>query len=684
MIEKTYAANNGGENDTTQSLCGLAELDPPCCDGESRVKRRGVGLLLNALLVVSLALPLPVRTVCAQAVDAEGTRYVNFSFDQVDIRLLARLVGQETGRQFVLDESVKGEITIITPPQIPVDEVVPLFMSILEASGYTVLQEGDISRIVPLEQGQGMLGTVVTGDSQQPREGLITKVIQLTHIDAIDFVRMLEPMLGANAKAKIAAFGPTNHIIVTDTSDRVARIEKIARELDVPGSGRSVVVMPLEYASAEDVAQQVMAAMTGSGKAGTRLSQHVQKVASGMASLPTDAVVVAAPHANSLVLVGTPVQIKELQNIISMLDTENAAGQGPLNAIFLEYLDAEEAAKTLNALLEKKAVKDEQKRIAIEADIINNALLIDAAPRDFDWITQLVKKLDRIPHQVMVEVLIAEVSLGTGLDLGVEWSTIEQPNDDNVTMIGRSRPGSSDTITDYLSKGIFPQGVTLGLAKGMYTDASGNQVPLIPFLVTALSQDDNVKILSNVPLWAQNNKEASVSVVKNIPMLKSTVDKGAGTASDTIQNIERKDVGITLTVTPHVNPNRDITLELHPVIEAITDQGEPGKYTPTFARREVQTFVTVPDGSTIAITGMIREDTVTRMRKVPFLGDIPLIGFLFRHKQNVVERTNLLIFVTPQIVTDMKEAMELKRAWEQRTDVVKAVTNIAVSTSFEE
>ncbi len=609
--------------------------------------------------------------------------YVNFNFDQVDIRVLARLVGRETGRQFVLDEKVSGKITIVTPPRITTDEIYPLFLSILESSGFGVIQEGTINRVIPLASDASLLAPVMNEKESSPDGGLVTKVIQLHHISAVDLLKSLEPVLGGGKSGRIAAFGPTNHLIITDTGKRLARIEKLIAELDVAGLSRSVEVIPLKYAAAEDVANQINAAAQGFESAGNKLSQHVQQAASGMASMPSELTVVASSQANSLIVVGTPVQIAELKAIIQRIDTESTAGQGPLNAIFLEYLDAENAAKTLNALLEKKVQQNERKRIGIEADIANNALLIDAAPRDCEWIRELVKKLDQIPHQVMVEVLIAEVSMGNGLDLGVEWSTVESPDSNGTTMIGRSRPGDSDTITDFLAKGAFPQGVTLGIAKGTYTDSEGNEVPLVPFLITALAQDEDVKILSNVPLWAQNNKEASVSVVKNVPMLKSTIDKGSGTASDTIQTIERKDVGIILTVTPHVNPNRDITVELHPVIEAITDEGEEGKYTPTFAKREVSTTVTVPDNTTIAITGLIREDNVTRIRKIPLLGDIPFLGALFRRKSSTVERTNLLIFVTPKIVTDMKDALEAKKAWEMKSDVVSAATNVSVNTTFE-
>ena len=591
--------------------------------------------------------------------------------------------GAETGRQFVLDDDVKGRVTVVTPPQIPKDEVYPLFLSILESSGFTVIEGGAACRILRMPEGMMELPPVMDA-GESGAGGLVTKVLQLRHISATDVVKTLQPLGGSGKQARVVAFGPTNHLIISDTVERIRRLEQIIEQLDVAGSARSVEVVALEYAAAEDVARQLNDAMAGAGRADTKVSQHLQQVAGGAGALPTDAVVVPSAQANSLLLVGTPVQMGELKGIIALLDTEDAAGQGPLNAVFLQYMDAEEAAKSLNALLEKKNQKDAVNRIALEADVINNALLIDAGPRDFEWMRDLVKKLDRIPDQVMVEVLIAEVTVGTGLDLGVEWSAVNSISEDGVSMLGRSNPGTTDTLANYLATGVFPQGLLLGIANGFTTDSEGNQVPLIPFLVTALASDDNVKILSNVPLWAQNNKEASVSAVRNIPMLKSTIDKGAGTASDTIQTIERKDIGITLTVTPHVNPNREITLELHPIIEAIVDEGPTGAYTPEYTKREVQTTVTVPNGATIAITGLIREDALETISKIPLLGDIPFLGALFRRKKNTVDRTNLLIFVTPTLVTDMQQARNMKRAWEEKTSLVGPATNVAVFTEFEQ
>ncbi len=404
--------------------------------------------------------------------------------------------------------------------------------------------------------------------------------------------------------------------------------------------------------------------MQGAEKAGARLSKHVRSIAGGSGSLPSEVVIVPAAHANSLVVVGSPSQLSELRRVIALLDTAGMSDRGPLNAIFLKYLSAEDAAKTLNALLDKTVEKDRVNRIAIEADIANNALIVHAAPRDYEWVNELVQKLDSVPEQVLVEILIAEVSIDNSLDLGVEWATIEEAAEGRTTIMGRSRPGEEDALMNYISEGITPQGLAIGVATGV----AGNGTPNIPFLITALAEDRDWKILSSIPLLAQNNKEATVNVVENIPILKSTIEGGAGTARDTIQNIERIDVGIKLKLTPHVNPDGQILLDLNPSIEAIIDEGPADQpFTPTIAKREVSTTVTVPDGATVAITGLIRENRLKRAWKVPLLGDIPILGILFRGTSERIERTNLLIFVTPHIVTDITDANRMRSDWEKRT-----------------
>lgn len=624
--------------------------------------------IVALVLMVSRAMPEH------SAVETQGT--VQFSFDQVEIRLLAKLVGELTGRRFVVDEKISGKVTVVTPSRIPVDQVYPLFVSILETSGFTVVRRDGVYEIVRLP-GEGMVGGPVVGPGEaMPSEGLITKVIRLEHISAGELKKTLQSIVRGGKTGALEAFEPTNHLIITDTAESLRRIDRIIAALDQPGASKTVEFVKLNHASAEQVAAQLMTAIRTGVSSARTVSQHMERLASGVGG-GADVAVIPAVQANGLVLVGSVVQLAELRRIAEAMDAPDESGIGRLNAIFLKYLSAEEAAKSLNALLAKTQDKEQRARMAIEPNVPNNALIIDAAPQDFAYVKKLVDELDQAPQQVMVEIVIAEVALGKNLDLGVEWSSIQIPEEGRTTVVGRSRPGVEDDIMNYVTKGVFPQGLSLGVARGTYVDARGLIQPRIPVLLRALAAQRDINILSSVPLRAQNNTEASVSVVENIPVLRSTIEGGAGTARDVIQNIDRVDVGIKLKFTPHVNPDGHITMQLNPSIEAIVEEASGGlNFTPKIAKREVSTTVTVPDRATIVISGLIREDRIKVVNKVPLLGDIPLLGWLFRRTTDSRQKTNLFIFVTPHIVTSSEASEEYERQLIGRSGLEITATNV--------
>jgi len=624
-----------------------------------------------AALAAALSLP-GVRTAAQQSALAR----VDFNFDQVEIRLLAKMVGEMTGRRLVVDDKVTGKVTVVTPQEITIDEVFPLFVSILESSGYSVMEKDGSYHVVALAESASPVAPVVGADQPARGDGIITKVFKLEHISAVEVMRALEAMVRGSKEGSVAAVGTTNHLIITDTANSIRRLGEIIEELDRPGASRSLDYVQLEYGSAHDIAAQVMAAINGAESAGNALSRQMRQVTEGAGSLPQGFTAIPSQQANSIVMVGTPVQLSEAKRLIEIMDVESPKGTGRLNAIFLNHIKAEEAAKNLNALLERRTAKDStQQVISVEPNVSNNALIVDATPHDFELVRDLVTDLDRVPQQVLVEILIAEVAMGNNVDLGVELSTIDETQGGSTVVVGRSRPGESDTIIDSIAQGTFPQGLSIGVARGAAIDINGLLIPSIPVLINALAEDRDVRIVSNIPLLAQDNKEAEASIVENIPVLTSTIEGGSGTARDVIQNIERIDVGVKLKFTPHVNPNGEVLMDLNPSIEAVIDESNPdAPFTPTISKREVKTTVTVPDRQTIVISGLIREDNIKQVFKTPLLGDIPILGHLFRHTSSRKQRTNLLIMVTPHIVTDLDAAREIQQRLESQTSL-EGITN---------
>jgi general secretion pathway protein D len=311
-------------------------------------------------------------------------------------------------------------------------------------------------------------------------------------------------------------------------------------------------------------------------------------------------------------------------------------------------------------------------KIAIEADAGNNALLVDASPSDFDIMKRLIEQLDQLPRQVHISVIIAEITTNDGSVAQVEMAGMGKPSLVGDTVIEGSSlfNDSGSTLMDKAQSGVFPKGITVGVAYGTSVDSSGNVTASIPGLINinALKQQSWFKVVSETSLGVQNNKEASVNIVDDIPVLKSTVQGGTGIAS-VIQNIDRLDVGIKLKLLPHIIPGGDVQMTLSPSIEAVTDPGPSGQYAPTIAKRDVTTTVTVRDGRTIIIAGLTRTDTTKSKAWVPILGRIPLIGMLFRSSADKVTKTNMLILVTPTIVTDPAAAENVLRDWQKKTDL---------------
>ncbi|MFW6152374.1 MAG: secretin N-terminal domain-containing protein, partial [Verrucomicrobiota bacterium] len=385
--------------------------------------------------------------------------------------------------------------------------------------------------------------------------------------------------------------------------------------------------------------------------------------------------IVPSPRSNSIILTGSRGDIERLSELVRKMDVEAETRGGRLNAIFLKYISADEAAKSIGALLDRSAGKADDGGsgvISVEPSVGNNALLVDASSRELEAVKQLVSQLDKLPEQVHIEVLILELTGRKDFTLGVEMAALDQPDgvNDTVVMGSSITRESAQTLLQAVQEGIFPNGITVGVASGARMNEEGNLSIGYPGVLNleAMDQDVRIEVRSQTSLEAENNKEASVSIVNDIPVLKSTIEGGSGTARDVIQNIERMEVGIQLKLTPHVIDGKEVRIVLNPSIETVVDSGPSDtQFTPTIARREVSTTVTVNDRDTIVIAGLTRDDKNTRVRKVPLLGSIPLLGMLFKRHEDISEKTDILILVKPRIVTGKSRGGETVEEWETRT-----------------
>lgn len=587
--------------------------------------------------------------------------YFSFESTEVDIPAFVHIVGEITGRKFVLGSGVEGKITVISP-KVRKQDVYPLFLSILESSGCSVVQDGDVLRVVKVADRPTLVGSIIGVGEATPETGVVTKVYRIQHVSASAMRKMLEPKVRSGRDGAVYAIDETNHLIVTDTAESIRKIDRLIEEIDLPSSARLTEVISLNYASAVDVARELNEAMAESQTRGERFRRRLPApVGIREDARRQSTVVVASPHANKLLLVGSEAQIEELKETISHIDVDTPPGQGGLNPIFLSYLSAEDAAKNLKALLRTDNAaedgKKQRRHIAIEADSVNRALLVDASPGDFEMVRKLIKQLDRAPLQVMIEVLIAEITVGDSFDMGVQMAGVDAPSKAGDTVPFGSSVASSEeaNLLNFVEQQMFPGGLTIGVAHGTRLDAEGNVVVAYPGIINinAIKEDSRFDVRADPTLVTLNNEEASFSIVNDIPILTSVIEGGPGTSRDVIQNIERADVGIKLSLTPHIITNGLVKMKLNPSIEAVINAGPEGTpFTPTIAKREASTSVIVKDGEMIVIAGLTREDKRETVRRVPVLGSIPLVGWLFSRTIEGEEKTNLLIFVTPTIISN--------------------------------
>lgn len=625
---------------------------------------------------------LPLLLAAAAALRAAGATVELGALDRVKVESFAQLLSDATGRPFAVAGDVEAVFTVIVPGGGPLrlsaEEVYAFGLSVLASAGLGVVEEGGACRIVRLPEGGGLTVGATTLEGA-PAGGLVTRVFRLQHVAADDLRRVIEG--GGGRKGWVSVLETSNHLVVTDTVRTLDSIARLVAELDQPGLARVTEVVPLQFAEAESLAQQLnTTAVEGALPPGQQLAARLQAAPGVMPAAARALLAVPAPHANSLILVGPPARIAETRDLIARLDVDTPTGRGRLNSIPLQYLKAEDAARSLTALLEKAAAKAPDargaRRIAVEASVANNALLVDAAPNDFEIVRKLVEQLDRVPEQVQISVLIAEVADSDGFTWGASLTALTFPGKEGETRVSAATrlagdPAGASPLED-AARSVFPQGVHAAVAHATDTAADGSLIVSYPGIVSfeALKADGKVRILSETALQAQNNVEASVSIVDEIPVLKSTIEGGSGTARDIIQNIDRQEVGVKLKLMPHVIPGGLVRMELNPSIESVISSGSgETAFTPTIAKRTAATTVTVPDGQTIVIAGLTRTDHQKVDRRIPLLGDIPLLGWLFRYKSDVAKRTNLLIFVTPTIISSPLDAQRASQEWRQKTGI---------------
>jgi len=580
---------------------------------------------------------------------------VTLNFDQVEIRTVLKTIGEITGINFVIDENVRGTVTVMSPSRIRLAEIYSFLESILEVQGYAAIPAGNLVKVVPkAEATKSNLQVRIGSDpaSIPENDTIVTQIIPLKYADAEEISQIIRPLL--SAEAEMAAYPRTNSIVITDTSSNIHHIATVIERLDVPGAQEKVTVIGLKYASAQVLGEQIKQIMDRmdfrstapvGGRGGTTTSNRVR--------------ILPDVRTNSLVVVANADDTETIKSLVEQLDKQRPTGASNVHVVYLKNAEAKTVADSLTKALAGLKISgaiEATQQVHVTADEGTNALIISASAQDFAVIKQIVDKLDVVREQVLVEMLIVEVSEDSLKEIGVDWATLDQAVDGSARFFG---------ATNFGPRVNFASGDLEGLAIGTWRGAGSNR--RIGSMIHALQKQTGVNILSTPHIMTSNHHKAKIVVGENRPfVVESRITETTDFITPTvIKTYEYKDVGISLEITPHISQGGLIRLEINSEFtKLIESSSSTTTDTPTTAKRQAQTVVSMNSGSTVVIGGLIRDDKVTVEKKVPLLGDLPGIGGLFRLQKDQLQKTNLLIFITPHIMgnqADMERLTEQKK-----------------------
>ena len=582
-------------------------------------------------------LPAPPACLARLAQAQFAHEAITVNFDQADIRFVIKTVSEITGINFIVDDTIAGNVTVLSPTQIRVADLYTFLESILEIKGYAAVPTDEHVKIVPREQANNHNLQIRIGADPDlvPRtDAVVTQIIPLTYADAQELAALLAGRLAAGAR--LAAYPRTNTLLLTDTSANIHHALTIIRQLDVPGAQEEWTVIPLRYASASVLAKQIFEIMR---EEPTRPTPGRPRELDSRLQIEPD------PRTNSLIVIAPAQETRVIRQLVAQLDVERPAGVENVYVVYLRNAQAEEIATALTTSLAQANNPNNEPAAPIQVtpDPGTNSLIINASPPDYKAIADIIAKLDIVREQVLVEMLIVEISESDLLEIGVDWATLDNAVSDSVRVFGSTNFG----IRASVSNGTFQ-----GLAVGTFKSIAGQT--RIGTILGALERVANVDILSTPHLLTSNHREAHILVGNNIPYVtQSRITETDFDSPTVIQTIDYKDVGVEMKITPHISQGAMVRLLIDSsftqVIDSITGLGPE---TPTTATRQLKTEIVMPEGETVVIGGLIRDDIITTENKIPLLGDIPLLGNLFKYQRNRTEKTNLLLFITPYVLTD--------------------------------
>ncbi len=628
-------------------------------------------LTLLALLTL-LACPPLLRPAYSAPADKER---ITLDFKDVELTDLINTVSELTGKNFLYDESVRGKVTIVSPETMTLDETYQLFLTVLNVKGYTIVPSGKVNKIVSTKTARQEGLPVYSNGRSNSSDQFITRMVRLEYLD-VDTVAtaVLAPLMPATGN--IITYAPTNTLILTETAATIDRMVTILQKLDKPDSSGDLEVIPLKYANAEEVAKIAQDILEEQATATRRRSN--QKISTTQES---GSKILPYTRTNSLIVVSNAEDLAKIKHLVALLDKEVGEEEADINVYYLENADAETLAATLNEILTGVKAAQTQKDgtktpaannsssaissqpVTITADKPTNALIINAQQKDYAAIKNIIRKLDIKRKQVYVEAMILELSMDATKALGTSLTGAIDVGNDSAIFAGTGSKTTLGSLTS--SEGLLKQSVNGILLGGLFNtitvtgpDGQPMTVPAISALINLSKTSDDVNILSAPRLLTSDNEEAEIIVGSNVPIVTEKITDRTNTDNVSV-SVERQDAALTLRFTPQVIEDNLVRLNIYQEITNVVEGSDANTNGPTLTKRVIRNTVLAQSRKTIILGGLINNQVTKNETKVPLLGDIPVIGWLFKSKSATSQKKNLLVFITPTIVKDADDVAEI-------------------------
>ncbi|HBI47560.1 MAG TPA: type II secretion system protein GspD, partial [Smithella sp.] len=592
-----------------------------------------------------------------------------------------------TGKNFIIDDKVKGKVTVISPKKIPMEDVYKVFLSVLEVNGFAVVPAGNMTKIIPaVSAREKNLETRLKNEPGAPDDRMVTQIVSLERANPDEIKRVLDPIISKSSS--VLSYPPAGILVITDYLSNIKRLQEIISALDIEGAGDQISYIPIQNASASEVVKS--------------LATIFQQRRANAAIIK----VVPDSRTNSIIILASGADTETVRKLVAFMDKDVPRGESNIQVYRLQNSLAEDMAKVLNSIkdsgtaataatgtaaaTQKVVTPVISKNVQVVPDKATNTLVIMAEREDYKVLENIIKQLDVPRAMVYIEALIMEVNANKDFKLGVEWRGLKDTGSISgmdsgkaVAIIG-SGGGSSttpggynilDSLTTTTSTGVsaaFPSGFSMGII-GAGITIGGITFPNIGAVIQAYKTDTEVSILSTPQIMTLDNEEAEINVGSNVPYITQQQQAQSNLNSVVGYNTyEYKDVGVILNITPHINEENFIRLKISQQVTKVTSASNSP--TPTTLKRTAKTTVVVKDNETIVIGGLVGDSTEKDTYKVPLLGDIPLLGWLFKTHSTAREKTNLYVFLTPHIVRTQKDAASLYR--EKRETMGEVVEGI--------